>query len=330
MILSVSELRAMTMRAVASYGYSPEESATISDVLMYAQLRGNNQGVVKLLPPGIPRDATAGEIRVVRDLPGAAVVDGARNHAMIVVSRATEIAIGKARSAGVATVGVNNLNTSSGAIGYYARRIAEQGIVGLVFAGAPPTVAPEGSYRPLLGTNPLAVAVPSSDGPVVLDLATAAMALFGVIEAKTSGRLLPEGVALDREGAPTLDPAAALEGAIRTFDRGPKSSGLSFMVQALAGPLVGASFLGAGHVQGNWGGHLIIAVDPAVLGGAEAMTRGVSEMVSRFHAAPPSEPGARVLVPGERGDQVTAAAEASDSVEVDDALVDGLSALLGD
>jgi LDH2 family malate/lactate/ureidoglycolate dehydrogenase len=327
MIIGVKELEALTKRAVRSYGYTSEECDTITDVLMYAQLRGNNQGVVKLLPPGIPRDEAAGEITITSERPSTAVVDGARNHAMVVVTYATRIAIEKARASGVATIGVNGISTSSGAIGYYARMLAAEGLIGLVFAGAPPSVAPHGSHRPLLGTNPLAIGLPSDDAPIVLDLATAAMALYGVIEARAAGGQLPDGVAVDADGVPTRDPAAALAGAIQTFDRGPKSSGLSFMVQALAGPLVGASYLGIGDVVHNWGGHLIVGIDPEALAGAREMTAGVSTMVAAFHAAAPSADTNRVMVPGERGDCATASARDADQIDVGDALLEELRAL---
>jgi L-2-hydroxycarboxylate dehydrogenase (NAD+) len=324
MKVSLNEFDDIVRRAIAGYGYTEPEVATIHAVLMYAQLRGNNQGVVKLIGPGIPRDPEAGAVSVAFETEVSALIDGARNHAMVVVDHAVDVALAKAAERGIAVVGVNQLNTSSGAIGYYARRIADAGLIGIVFAGAPPTVAPEGSYEARYGTNPLAIAVPSDDGPVVLDMATAAMALYGVIEAKTAGRSLPPNIAFDSEGRLTTDPAAALGGALRTFDQAAKGSGLSFMVQALAGPLVGAAFAGLGDVAGNWGGHLMIALDPQLLGARDRMACGITEMVGQVKSASPLPGVEEIAVPGELGDRRTRAVMDVGEIEVEDNLYEEL------
>lgn len=327
MRISLEELESVTRQAIAGYGYSDAEVEVIAEVLLYAQLRGNSQGVVKLIGPGIPRNPDEGEVAVVTETGISALVDGGRKHAMVVVKQAVDIALEKAESQGAAIVGVRGIGTSSGALGYYARRIAERGLVGIVVSGAPSKVAPEGSYEAVFGTNPLAIAVKGEDGPVTLDMATAAMALYGVIEARTAGRPLPEGVAFDSDGRTTTDPEAAMEGALRTFDRGAKSSGLSFMVQALAGPLVGASFTGIGDVVDNWGGHLIIAFDPDLLGGREAMEAGVTAMAEKVKAAKPLDGIEEVLVPSEGGDRRSRAAVEAGEIEIDDNLFEELHQL---
>ena len=330
MKVSLEEFRSLTRDVVTGYGYSDSEAETICDILLYAQLRGNNQGVVKLIGPGIPRDPEEGEISVVKETEISALIDGARNHAMVVLGRAVEVVIEKAQQRGIAIVGVQHVGTSSGALGFYARSIAEQGLVGIVVSGAPPKVAPEGSYEAVFGTNPLAISVQGELGAVTLDMATAAMALYGVIEAQTAGQTLPANVAYDGAGEPTTDPAAALGGALRTFDGGPKSSGLSFMVQALAGPLVGASFAGIGDVVNNWGGHLLIALDPDLLGGRETMAAGVTAMSEKVKAASRLVGVEEIFVPGERGDRQAAQAESSDTLEVEDNLIEQLRALQRD
>lgn len=252
MKVKLDELKQLTNKAVLRYGYSKEEAEAIEEVLLYAQMRGNNQGVVKLIGSGIPKPKDIEEIQRQKEAKLSAILNGHKNHAMVVVNKAVDMAIKKAKDHGVGLIGVNHINTSSGAIGYYAKRIAKQGLVGLVFAGSSETVATEGSYEPIFGTNPLAVGVPTSNEPLVLDMATAAMAYFGVIEAKTAGKSLPEGIAYDKTGNLTTDPAKVLDGgALRTFDQGYKGAGLSMIVQILTGPLVGASFTGIGDVANN-------------------------------------------------------------------------------
>jgi L-2-hydroxycarboxylate dehydrogenase (NAD+) len=239
---------------------------------------------------------------------------------MLVVNHAVDVALRKAGETGIGLAGVHHLNTSSGAIGYYARRIADGGMIGIIFAGASPAVAIEGSYEPLFGTNPLAIAIPAQDNPVVLDLATAAMSKFGVIEAKTAGRDLPPNTAYDSEGRPTVDPAEALKGALRTFDAGAKSSGLSFMIEALTGPLIGASFVGTGDVKGNWAGHLVIAINPALFRGEVALREGMSTMAGKVKGSKRLPGVDEVLLPGERGDRMTESSRSRGEMEIEDNL----------
>lgn len=321
MKVKYADLAELTRKAIRTYGYNEQEVESILDVLMYAQLRGNNQGIVKLIGAGIPKAADAGDIEIEKESPVSAYINGRKNHAMVVVNHAVDVAVAKAKTSGVSAVGVHGIATSSGALGYYAKKIAEQGLVGFVFAGSMETVAIHGSFEPMLGTNPLAVGVPGADKPLVLDLATAAMAYFGVVEANTAGRKLPEGIAYDKDGNETNDPAKVLDdGALRTFDKGHKGSGLSLMVQALTGPLVGAYFTGIGDVVNNWAGHFIIAFNPELFAGLEATRQGVLEMTAKVKAAKKLPGVEEIYVPSERGDAQAAAAFVSGELEVEDNL----------
>src|SRR5258706_5751684 len=219
MKVSISDLKDLGKRALQKYNYMPEEAEIILDILLYAQLRGNNQGIVKLIGKGYPKHPDAKPFEIIKETKLSALINGHLSPAMIVLKKATEMAITKAKEHGFGLVGANNTNSSTGAIGYYANEIAKEGFIGFVFAGSSlQLVATYGSYEPILGTNPLAIAIPSENEPVVLDMATAAMALYGVIEAKTAGRSIPENTAYDKEGNITTDPSKAMEGTIITFD----------------------------------------------------------------------------------------------------------------
>ena len=103
----------------------------------------------------------------------------------------------------------------SGRGAYYVEMIAKHGLVAIHTASSSPLVAPPGGIRPVLGTNPIAIAVPSSRGPIVLDMGTSAYMITEVMLRERLGELLPEGVALGPGGEPTRDPTAARRGEIK-------------------------------------------------------------------------------------------------------------------
>ena len=130
---------------------------------------------------------------------------------MVVLERAVRLAIEKGQRSNVGIVGTWNTSQSCGALGFYTEKIANAGLIGLVFATSPEFVAPFGAKQPILGTNPIACGVPTDQGLLLIDQATAAFPWFGLLEAKTAGIEIPEGVAYDADGLPTRDPNKALK-----------------------------------------------------------------------------------------------------------------------
>ena len=128
--------------------------------------------------------------------------------------------------------------------------------------------------------------------------ATAGFPWFGLLEAKTAGRDIPEGVAFDKDGVPTRDPAAALQGALRTFDRGYKSSNLAMMVELLAGPLVGGAHMNKREAK-NWG-NLVIAISPSLLGDPKTFYKSAGEVLERVRTAEKLPGVTEILIPGQR------------------------------
>jgi L-2-hydroxycarboxylate dehydrogenase (NAD+) len=328
MKIELEELEALTTKALKKYGYDDAETATIRNTLLYAQLRGNNQGVVKLIGKGIPKNPAAKDITIEKETALSAKINGNQNHAMVVVNKALEVALEKAASCGIGIAGTFNTSTSSGAIGYIASEIARRNLVGLVFASSPPRVATAGSYQPIFGTNPLAIGIPAKDGPIVLDMSTAAMAFYGLIEAQTAGRSIPDDVAYDQTGKPTTDPAMAIKGSLRPFDRGPKGAGLAMIAEILAGPLVGAACAGVGDPSSNWG-HLVLAVDPNLFGDREEFIQNVSTLIRNVKATAKLPGIDEIFVPGERGNRQTARIIASGIIDIEDNLLQELRKVAG-
>ena len=328
MKISTDELRKLTTDALRNQGYNEDEISIISEILLYAQFRGNNQGVVKLIGKGMPKNPGIKGIEIERETPLSVRLNGNQNQAMLVVSKALEFILEKVTESGFALAGTNNTSTSSGAIGYFARKIADAGYVGFVFSRAPERVAAYGSYEPVFGTNPIAIALPAKPDPLVLDMSTASMSYYGVIEAQTAGTQLPEGVGYDAGGNPSTDPAAVAAGALKSFDGGFKGSALAMMVEALAGPLTGASFSGQQDSKNNWG-HLLFAIDPELLGDRNQFVANLKTLISRIKGSAGWPGVEEIPVPGERGDAVLKKIMDSGEIEIEDKLLEQLRKAAG-
>src|SRR5437763_13368791 len=171
----------------------------------------------------------------------------------------------------------------SGRSAYYVEMIANAGLVAIHTAASSRLVAPPGGIRAVLGTNPIAIAVPSSRGPIVLDIGTSAYMMTEVMLRERLSELLPEGVANGHDGKPTRDPALARRGALLPFG-GYKGFGLALMIQALG------ALAGAATEQNSDFGYLFIAFKPDLLGPAEVAEQRVTELIERVKATP-RQPG---------------------------------------
>jgi len=314
MKVKVADLETKVLGGVSKLGYEGEDAKTIADVLLYAQMRGNNQGITKIATGGVPKANDVEAYRVVKQNKCGALIAG--GHAMVATAKAVKLATELANEHGVGIVGSNHTFTSSGAIGYFARQVAEAGYIGIACVGTPPFVAPTGSAEPKMGTNPLSYSFPTNNGSVIFDTATAAMAFFGVMEYKLKGEPLPEGIAYDSEGNPTTDAAKALGGSVGTFAQH-KGFGLSLLVQMLGGSFVEAAFIGLNKERGA--GTFVMAIDPGLLVGKEQYLKETTELVEAVRAAKPLA-GQSVLMPGERGDQLAKQANDSGEIEIADAI----------
>ena len=316
MKVRIEELRDVARRAIQNQGFGESDAEVMLEIIMYAQLRGNNQNVIKLLGAGMPAHPDAGEISIVKETKLSALIDGDWNQGMVVMSRANDIAIDKAKRHGFGIVGTRRSNSPTGAIGYYARRIADEGLLGFVFSGSMELMAMHGSYEAFLGTNPLAIGIPTGDKPIVFDMATAAIAYYGIVLANAEGESIPENVAYDSEGQLTTDPARALAGAIKAFG-GYKGAALAFIVEILTRPLVGATRKDDGKKL-DWG-NVILAIDPELLADDLASFRaGVSDLITRVKATKKLPGIDEILTPGERGDRTYERVMAVGEIDLDD------------
>jgi L-2-hydroxycarboxylate dehydrogenase (NAD+) len=278
-----------------------EEASIVAEVTLDADLKGfSSHGLgrfpqyVKGLELGTIKPVT--EISIERDHPATRLINGNHGFGHVVTYRAMEMAIEKSKENGIGLVGIHNSN-HFGVAGYYSDMAIMQDLIGIVIANTEPAVAPIGGKEPILGTNPLAIGIPSNSHYVSVDMATSASARGKLMEAKRRGELIPENVALDAEGRPTIDPCEALKGSILPFGAH-KGYALAFMIEILAGPLVKASY--GKSVTGTANpevmctkGDLIAAIDPSKFVDLDDFKNDVDNFISEVKATP------NVFIPGD-------------------------------
>ena len=210
---------------------------------------------------------------VTRPRPGLIVVDAANGFAFPAIELAEEALPQAAHSQGLATAAIRR-SSHCGAAGHPVERLAEKGLVALMFANTPGAMAPWGGSRPVFGTNPIAFACPlPGRAPLVIDMSLSKVARGNIVTARQRGEKIPEGWALDFHGKPTTDPNEALNGGTMLPMGDAKGTVLALMVELLAAGLTGSKFAAeASSYLDPYGapsgtGQLIIAFDPMAFGG---------------------------------------------------------------
>ena len=256
--LSVADARELAEGALRGIGYDNEEARIVADHAIDAALCGYEySGLPKIL--NLPESANfklpRRPIKLLRETEISAAFDGGNNVGMLALFHAAEATIRKASAHGMALVSVNDA-WMSGRSAYYVEMIAKAGLVAIHTAASSRLVAPPGGIEAVLGTNPIAIAIPSSRGPIVLDVGTSAFMMTEVLLRERLGEPLPEGVAIGPGGEPTTDAALARRGALLPFG-GYKGFGLALMVQALG------VLAGSGSEHPNDYGYLFIEIGRA-------------------------------------------------------------------
>ncbi|WP_162409108.1 Ldh family oxidoreductase [Acuticoccus sediminis] len=237
-------LDALAVRALRANGAPADIAATVASVLVEADVRGVASHGVARLPNYIAR-ARAGLVdaaataEIVTDAGGLVVLDGRNGYGPTAAARAVEIAAERAAAHGVAWVSVRRSN-HFGLAAAYSRWLARAGCAAIVLSNAPPAMAAFGGKRPVLGTNPISMAVPGAEPPVTLDMATTVVARGKIRRAAAEGAPIAESLALDADGHPTTDAGAALDGTLAPIG-GPKGYGLALMIELMTGFLAGGA-----------------------------------------------------------------------------------------
>ena len=302
-VLTLAEAEALVADTLARCRTSPANAQCVARALVAAEADGlKGHGLSRL--PSYAAQAKVGKVdgfatpAMTRARPATVAIDAGNGFAYPAIDLGVATLPEVARSQGVAAAAIRRSH-HCGAAGHPVERLAQAGLVALMFANTPAAIAPAGGSKGVLGTNPIAFACPlPGRAPIVIDLSLSKVARGNILAAQQKGERIPAGWALDAAGRPTSDPASALAGTMVPLGDA-KGATLALMVELLAAGLTGAnfaaeasSFLDAeGPPPGT--GQLIIALDAAAFGGTAAAAR-----FADLAASIEQQPGARL--PGTR------------------------------
>jgi len=242
---SVELIRKFGTEVFEKAGLSHKDAAVSMDSFIMSDLRGirthgttHLKGYCDRLDIGTA--STGSEMEIVETSSSTLVVDAKRAVGMSAAMTVMEKCMEKAKESGCCFATVNN-GCHYGFGGYFPMKAAEEGFIGFCVANGPSMVAPFGGADPVLSTNPISVAIPGSKTMFVMDMATSLVAKGKISLALKEGKSIPEGWALDKDGNPTTDPAAANVGVLLPMG-GPKGYGLGLMVSLLTCALANSDF----------------------------------------------------------------------------------------
>jgi LDH2 family malate/lactate/ureidoglycolate dehydrogenase len=301
-------LRDFATTIYAAAGMEQAEARLCADTLVQADLWGHqSHGVMRLswyaarLKAGVCNPKAQPELVV--DAGGIALIDGHDAMGQVLAARAAQEAVSRAKAHGIAAVGIQNSNHFGTAL-YFTLMAARQGCVAFLATNASPAMAPWGGRKKIVGTNPWSWACPAgSHPPMVLDIANTGVARGKVYLAKQKGQPIPEGWAINAAGAPTTDPAEAIEGIILPMAQH-KGYAIALMMDMLSGVLTGSGF--GANVAGPYqaerrsrAGQMMIALNIEAIQPLNEFNARMETLIAEIKAVPLAQGFAEVFYPGE-------------------------------
>lgn len=300
-LVSIDQASEVADRVLAAAGVPAENAVLQRDLLLDAEMRSIVSHGLLRLPRLVERIANGVADPVTRGrhewtAPGFLRVDGEQGLGPVVAQAAIDAISARAAEQGVAVAAVANAN-HIGMLGFYADRVAEAGKCLIAFSTSEALVHPWGGRRAMIGTNPIAIGLPTGDGIFMMDTATSLVSMGEIHDHANRGAPIPPGWALDGEGNPTTDAAAARDGAIAPFG-GPKgyALGLAFelLLTALAGSAIGREVKGTlDSTEPCTKADLFIVIDQELA--------PVAHFVELLRNEAPADGFEGVRIPGERG-----------------------------
>lgn len=332
MLVSVGHIGQVAEKALLLQGVAASGARLQADLLIEAELRGLPSHGLQRLPRlvarlrgGLADPDAAGVARETR--PAVLTVDGHRGLGPVVMMQTLDRLADLAPTHGIALAAIRNAN-HIGMLAYYAEAAAARNLIGIVLTTSEALVHPYGGTEAMLGTNPIAIGIPTGAEPFVLDLATSRVSMGKIHHHALTGKPIPDDWAVDSEGRRTIDPEAAKSGAIAPFGEA-KGYGLGLGVELLVAALAGSAF--APEVSGTLDltevankGDVLILIDPAA---GEGSVAGLTAYLDRLRASQPADPKRPVAIPGD-GMRARRAKTLARGIDLPDTLYDEINALV--
>jgi len=331
MKMASDQLRSLATALLESRGAEPQAAALQADLLVEAELRGlPSHGLQRLpfllsrlekgLADGCARGVWTWSRRALLD------VDGERGLGPVVLMNAMRCLKQNLPGMGIGVAAIRNAN-HIGMLAYYAEAAARDGLIGIVASTSEALVHPFGGTKAMLGTNPLAIGIPTGDRPFVLDLATSVVSMGKIRNHALRGAPIPPGWAVDANGHSTQDPVAAQSGAIAPFG-GAKGYGLGLAIELLVAALAGSAL--SPDVRGTLDddhpankGDLLILIDPSAGAGT---IPALTSYLDSLRLSRPLDATRPVAIPGD-GARSRRAASIDDGIALPQPLFEQLMAL---
>ena len=337
MKIAEKQLRKTLVEILHSLGAEEQEALLVADVLIESDLRGIATHGCAFVPLIAERHAHGvisipTHLEYVANDKAIAHIDGNNGLGQVAAAEAMKTCIGKARQYGIGLTLVRNTN-HIGFLGYYPLMAVAEGMIGVCMTNAAPAIAPWGGAEAFFGTNPISFAAPVANGdPIVLDMSSSIVARGKIRRAQRLGENIPEGWALDTDGAPTTDPAEALKGTVLPL-AGPKGYGLALFIDLLCGLLSGSKYsrdlLTFHKPLGPTGvGATFIAIDIARFMPLEQFETLVHEHAESIRKSKKAKGSERIFLPGEIEAGKANAGKSQGLVDVDPQIVEKLNQLL--
>lgn len=301
-------------------GVQERDARILTEELMYAESRGKRSHGLAMLEPSLKRYKNSiNDVKIVKDSTTHALIQGTGQPGPIIARFAMDMAVEKAKDAGISIIGVINAAPFMAAGFGVWHAAAYDNMVSIAMSVAKAKVAPFGTRKAILGTNPIAIGFPAKPNPVVLDMAITKMAAADVRSAHSKGISLPEGIAYDKNGNMTTNPADAIDGALIPFGDY-KGSGLGILIELLCGALMNVK---CGLGNGDMRSMLFIVFRSDLFTDTNTVVQLASQLRKDVATASPG----KVYVPGDKGEDLYNRA-LKDGLFIDDALYQKVEELL--
>lgn len=296
------ELISVATEILVKAGAPEDKARSVAESLISAQEAGHpSHGLIRLIEyVSFVKKGTVfagADPKLIGEHGAVASIDGNWGWGQVACKYALELIGERISKFGTFTITIKNVN-HIGRLGEYVERLAERGLVSIMWCNSDPSVAAFGGVERLFGTNPFAVGIPTSGEPIVIDFATAASAEGKLRVARANGQQVPKGMVIDKLGVESTDPNAFYEGGSLLPFGGHKGYCMSLMIELLGGGLSGGHpATSSEYSRGN--GTVLIAMDPKYFAGSENFLSEMDQSVSKISGTRPARVDQPVLLPGQ-------------------------------